>query len=260
MKLKFNNDWLSLYAKSMGKVFLITHITNDKSVQDTLFKKSDMVSVACLPGDETTLLLANSYSVAFRAETLQDLNSDDRAYTGLYIEADKKYFQVAYVVTEWAQVKYHCAARSDIALVGIDNSGRHYLVSKQAAKHKAPSRLNSTDHQVKYENQDDWLNWCDRVSKARFGVCAIDLLDDTEAAINALQYSFSNDEEPDKAVSQVRKLQAKELWAKFGDTPINNDDEIESEFLHFAAGTDRFEIWHWFEETFDCSIAKELAI
>jgi hypothetical protein len=116
-----------------------------------------------------------------------------------------------------------------------------------------------TDTQVKYENPDDWFNWCDRVSRARFGVCAVDLVEDTEAAIHTLQHAFSNDEEPEQGVLQVRKLQAKELWAKFGDTPINDADEIEAPFLHFEAGTDRFEIWHWFEETFNCSIVDDLA-
>ena len=49
-----------------------------------------------------------------------------------------------------------------------------------------------------------------------------------------------------------------ELWDSFGDIPINGDDEIEAPFLDFGIGTDRFEIWHWFKETFDISIAKDL--
>ena len=38
------------------------------------------------------------------------------------------------------------------------------------------------------------------------------------------------------------------LWELFGDVPINNDDEIEEDFIDFPAGTYRFEIWHWFDE------------
>lgn len=37
------------------------------------------------------------------------------------------------------------------------------------------------------------------------------------------------------------------LWFAFSDVPINTDDEIETEFLHFEKGTDRFEVWKWFE-------------
>ena len=40
----------------------------------------------------------------------------------------------------------------------------------------------------------------------------------------------------------------KELWGRLGDIPINDDDLIEALFLHFPAGTYRFEVWHWFDE------------
>ena len=40
----------------------------------------------------------------------------------------------------------------------------------------------------------------------------------------------------------------KELWGKLGDIPINDNEEIDEDFLHFKKGTDRYEIWRWFEE------------
>jgi len=42
----------------------------------------------------------------------------------------------------------------------------------------------------------------------------------------------------------------KDLWSKLGDIPIDEDECIEEDFLHFARGTDRYTIWHWFEDTF----------
>ena len=51
---------------------------------------------------------------------------------------------------------------------------------------------------------------------------------------------------------------AEELWLQLGDVPINDDDEIELPFLHFPAGTNRFGIWLWFEETFNRSVARDL--
>jgi hypothetical protein len=48
------------------------------------------------------------------------------------------------------------------------------------------------------------------------------------------------------------------LWDALGDTPIDDNECIELEYLHFSAGTDREEIWHWFEETFGLTVAKEL--
>ena len=58
--------------------------------------------------------------------------------------------------------------------------------------------------------------------------------------------------------STTQLIEARKLWSDLGDIPINNNDEIDQDFLHFEKGTDRFEIWHWFEEEFDVSIATDL--
>lgn len=47
-----------------------------------------------------------------------------------------------------------------------------------------------------------------------------------------------------------------ELWEQLGDTPINDEEEIEVEFLQFEKGTHREEIWHWFESEFNFSIGE----
>lgn len=55
-----------------------------------------------------------------------------------------------------------------------------------------------------------------------------------------------------KTLSELNKL-----WGKLGDVPINEDEEIDISFLHFPKGTDRYTIWHWFEEqNDDFSVAK----
>lgn len=51
---------------------------------------------------------------------------------------------------------------------------------------------------------------------------------------------------------------AKELWEELGDIPVNDQEEIDDPFLDFEIGTDMYEIWHWFEETFNVSVAKDL--
>lgn len=52
---------------------------------------------------------------------------------------------------------------------------------------------------------------------------------------------------------------AKELWMEFGDVPMNPEtEEIEEEWHGFPAGTFREDIWHWFEETFNVSVAEDL--
>ena len=41
-----------------------------------------------------------------------------------------------------------------------------------------------------------------------------------------------------------------QFWDAFGDTAINDLDEIEDPFLDFPALTYRFDIWHWFDERY----------
>jgi hypothetical protein len=49
-----------------------------------------------------------------------------------------------------------------------------------------------------------------------------------------------------------------EKWDQLGDTPINEDEEIEVDFLHFEANTDIYTIWAWFEQTFDVTLGELL--
>ena len=52
---------------------------------------------------------------------------------------------------------------------------------------------------------------------------------------------------------------ARELWSRFGDIPMDPEtEEIERDWNAFKKGTHREEIWHWFEETFGVSVAKDL--
>ena len=51
----------------------------------------------------------------------------------------------------------------------------------------------------------------------------------------------------------------KNLWQDFGDIPMEPETECIEESWHgFPAGTHREKIWHWFEETFDISVAADL--
>ena len=51
---------------------------------------------------------------------------------------------------------------------------------------------------------------------------------------------------------------AKQLWEEFGDVPIDDNDCITCGWRSFEKGTNRFEIWHWFETFFKVSVAKDL--
>lgn len=57
----------------------------------------------------------------------------------------------------------------------------------------------------------------------------------------------------------AKKKLATRLWKMIGDIPIDEDECVEEPFSHppivdFPEGTDRQDIWHWFEETFDVSV------
>lgn len=46
----------------------------------------------------------------------------------------------------------------------------------------------------------------------------------------------------------IELLTLSQLWEKLGDIPVNENDEIEENFLNFPVGTSKFDIWHWFDE------------
>lgn len=45
------------------------------------------------------------------------------------------------------------------------------------------------------------------------------------------------------------------LWDVFGNTPINEEDCITEKFHIFEPGTDRIDIWHWFDESHSKGVA-----
>ena len=56
---------------------------------------------------------------------------------------------------------------------------------------------------------------------------------------------------------KIKLMAAKNLWNRF-DVPIDENECIEEDWEYFPAGTHREEIWHWFEEVFGVSVAKDL--
>lgn len=38
------------------------------------------------------------------------------------------------------------------------------------------------------------------------------------------------------------------LWDELTDVPLNEDEELEKRYLHFPIGTEKEEIWHWFDQ------------
>ena len=61
------------------------------------------------------------------------------------------------------------------------------------------------------------------------------------------------------AVSAATDVEIEKAWADFADVPMNPEtEEIEQDFMHFPAGTNREEIWHWFDENHSKGVAHLL--
>ena len=62
----------------------------------------------------------------------------------------------------------------------------------------------------------------------------------------------------DNCEEHVDLLTLPQLWERFGEIPVNNDDEIEEDFLNFPARTSKFDVWHWFDDRCPNSLAEDL--
>ena len=77
-------------------------------------------------------------------------------------------------------------------------------------------------------------------------------------------YTSISQKESSKTFEGVAKAMAEQwgrvlvmdLWNQLGKVHVDADGMIEQEFLHFGIETDREDIWHWIEDTYDISVAE----
>lgn len=58
-----------------------------------------------------------------------------------------------------------------------------------------------------------------------------------------------------------KRMLAQILWSELGNIPTCDDGAdgvLDEAFLFFKAGTDVYEVWEWFEDAFDLSVAADL--
>lgn len=58
-------------------------------------------------------------------------------------------------------------------------------------------------------------------------------------------------------IADARQV-AQLLWKDLGDVPVNEDECLDEQWCHFERGTNYHDVWHWFEEEFDLSVAEDL--
>jgi hypothetical protein len=49
-----------------------------------------------------------------------------------------------------------------------------------------------------------------------------------------------------------------DMWIEFGNVPVNENEDIEVDFLWWPIGTDIMDIWHWFDDKFESGLGKFL--
>ena len=90
--------------------------------------------------------------------------------------------------------------------------------------------------------------------------------DEFKEEVEAIGFSFEYglDAEPfdfhiiNKQLANLSE--ARYQWDILGIIPCDeeHDTKIEEPFLDFPIGTDKFNIWHWFEEKYNVSVAEDL--
>lgn len=85
---------------------------------------------------------------------------------------------------------------------------------------------------------------------------AVDVLNELHRFIDYDAYCTIHDGLTDIETLRDRDEELEELWAQLEDCPMDPETEkIEEPFMHFQAGTDREDIWHWFDERHSKGIA-----
>lgn len=105
------------------------------------------------------------------------------------------------------------------------------------------------------------------VNRSEYGVVTIDLgsLIKQMAWLAGLGLSLCDEQEGLlNLLGAIRDLgdpdSIDELWDQLGDTPVDDEGRIQEVFRHFPVGTDREDIWHWFEAEYGVSVADLMGI
>lgn len=99
-----------------------------------------------------------------------------------------------------------------------------------------------------------YFNSIDKLSIEQYKMPAIEIADDREALLHSMQESANAQLPIKNALQALRLIKAKELWSRFGDVPVDDNECLELPFLDFEIGADRMDVWRWFEEHFDIEV------
>lgn len=108
--------------------------------------------------------------------------------------------------------------------------------------------------ELKIDQIEDDTEFCDKEYNAIMDYCTERKFLITDADLACIVNRGLNDSFEYRCAEYIENL-----WLEFGDVPMNPETEcIEEEWNGFAAGTQREEIWEWFEDFYGISVAKDL--
>lgn len=64
--------------------------------------------------------------------------------------------------------------------------------------------------------------------------------------------------EPIELIYPIETLER--WWAELGDIPVNDNGIIQESFLWWRKGTDREDIWRWFDEKYSGGVVKLMGL
>ncbi|MFA0809458.1 hypothetical protein [Microbulbifer epialgicus] len=125
MKLKFNNEWMSLYVKSMGKLHSVVRFGERPTD-----RREGLVTVSELNGRS---VMAKQYPRKERSSSsIKGVSS-----TGFYICSDREYFDVKLVTQCQGEANSFMEKDDNAGLIATDNEGFHYVAALKAAQVQA---------------------------------------------------------------------------------------------------------------------------
>lgn len=167
------------------------------------------------------------------------------------------FWQERVALREFAQA-FEPAARVPWDLNGRDGVGaaaKHYADQANAAGDKTLYMIALRAREEGFKVIDNWDvraagrlidMFPDAVPRAMRNKAIQAYQDDTEEAPWVLEFTSES-----RVATRVplREVEAMALWQALGDRPVDDDGRLEEPFLQFPIGTDREEIWHWFEQS-----------
>lgn len=103
-------------------------------------------------------------------------------------------------------------------------------------------------------DKDEVIDQCDEEMKAR-DKYEVDFVEEHDNLTVDMQFG---DGSMAFGVSRGSFINVTALWESLGNVPIDEDECIDEDWNGFSKGTHREDIWHFFEDTYNVSVAKDL--